>query len=455
MNYLICLIKQSVYLPRSEKQMITKNNKKTIRSWAFFDWANSAYNLVITSTIFPAYYTIITTTKEHGDKVEFFGRTYVNTSLSNYALSFAYLIMAFALPMLSSIADRRGNKKSFMKFFTYVGGAACIGLYFFKLDTLEMSIILFALAAMGYIGGVLFSNSYLPEIATEEHQDRVSAQGFSYGYVGSVLLQLICFLFVLKPEWFGITDASFPPRLSFLLVGVWWIGFAQIPFSALPNGTPQHDKIKTNILKDGFSELSKVWAQVKQMRVLKGFLVSFFFYSMGVQTIMLAAAGFAEKTLKLGTAKLIAVILIIQLVAIPGAMLMSYLAKKIGNINVLIMVVVVWIGCCVFGYYITNEYQFYSLAAIVGLIMGGIQSLSRSTYSKYLPVDTKDSTSFFSFYDVTEKLAIVIGLFSFAYIEDLTGNIRYSIIALASFFIVGLVLLALLRKNEHKESLKL
>lgn len=435
--------------------MITKNNKKTIRSWAFFDWANSAYNLVITSTIFPAYYTIITTTKEHGDKVDFLGRTFVNTSLSNYALSFAYLVMAFVLPILSSIADRRGNKKSFMKFFTYMGGAACIGLYFFKLDTLEMSIILFALAAMGYIGGVLFSNSYLPEIASEEHQDRVSAQGFSYGYIGSVILQLICFLFVLKPEWFGITDASFPPRLSFLLVGLWWIGFSQIPFSVLHDGTPQHDKIKTNIFKDGFSELSKVWTQVKEMKVLKGFLVSYFFYSMGVQTIMLAAAGFAEKTLKLGTAKLIAVILIIQLVAIPGAMLMSFLAKKTGNINVLIIVVLLWIGCCVYGYYITNEYQFYSLAAIVGLIMGGIQSLSRSTYSKYLPVDTKDTTSFFSFYDVTEKLAIVIGLFSFAYIEDLTGNIRYSIIALASFFIVGLIFLVILRKIERKELAKL
>lgn len=435
--------------------MIEKNNKKTIRSWAFFDWANSAYNLVITSTIFPAYYTIITTTKEHGDKVTFFGRTYVNTSLSNYALSFAYLIMALALPILSSIADRRGNKKSFMKFFTYMGGLACIGLYFFKLDTLEMSIILFALAAMGYIGGVLFSNSYLPEIATEEHQDRVSAQGFSYGYIGSVLLQLICFLFVLKPDLFGITDDSFPPRLSFLLVGVWWIAFSQIPFSVLPNGTPQAGKVKTNIIKDGFSELSKVWGQLKQIKKLKGFLVSFFFYSMGVQTIMLAAAGFAEKTLKLGTAKLIAVILIIQLVAIPGAMLMSYLAKKIGNVNVLIMVVLVWIGCCVYGYYITNQYQFYSLAAIVGLIMGGIQSLSRSTYSKYLPVDTQDTTSFFSFYDVTEKLAIVIGLFSFAYIEEITGNIRYSIIALASFFIIGLILLFVLKKIERKEAPKL
>ncbi|RYD76615.1 MAG: MFS transporter [Sphingobacteriales bacterium] len=434
--------------------MIEKNNKKTIRSWAFFDWANSAYNLVITSTIFPAYYTIITTTKEHGDKVTFLGRTFVNTSLSNYALSFAYLMMALALPILSSIADRRGNKKSFMKFFTYMGGLSCMALYFFKLDTLQISILFFVMAAMGYIGGVLFSNSYLPEIATEEHQDRVSAQGFSYGYVGSVVLQLICFLFVLKPEWFGIVDASFPPRLSFLLVGLWWVAFSQIPFAVLPDGTPQTGKVKTNIIKDGFSELTKVWKQLKLIKKLKGFLLSFFFYSMGVQTIMLAAAGFAEKTLKLGTAKLIAVILIIQLVAIPGALLMSFLARKWGNVNVLIMVVLIWIGCCVYGYNITNEYQFYSLAAIVGLIMGGIQSLSRSTYSKYLPANTPDSTSFFSFYDVTEKLAIVIGLFSFAYIEDLTGNIRYSIIALASFFIVGLVFLALLKKIERKEIVK-
>lgn len=435
--------------------MIEKNNKKTIRSWAFFDWANSAYNLVITSTIFPAYYTIITTTKDNGDQVQFFGRTFVNTALSNYALSFAYLIMVLVLPIVSSIADRRGNKKSFMKFFTYVGGFACMGLYFFKLDTLEMSIILFVLAAMGYIGGVLFNNSYLPEIATEDQQDRVSAQGFTYGYIGSVLLQLICFLFVLKPEWFGIADASFPPRLSFLLVGIWWIVFSQIPFSVLPSGTPQHHKLKTNIIKDSFSELTKVWAQLKQMKILSGFLISFFFYSMGVQTIMLAAAGFAEKTLKLGTAKLIAIILIIQLVAIPGAMLMSYLSKKMGNINVLIIVVFIWILACIFGYFITTEFQFYGLAAIVGLIMGGIQSLSRSTYSKFLPKDTPDSTSFFSFYDVTEKLAIVIGLFSFAYIEDITGNIRFSIIALASFFLIGAIFLILLRKTARNELLKL
>lgn len=430
--------------------MKLKNDKKVIRSWAFFDWANSAYNLVITSTIFPAYYTIITTTQEHGDKVSFFGRTFTNTALSNYALSVAYLIMVILLPILSSIADYRGNKKIFMKLFTYMGGLACIGLYFFKLDTLEFGIICFAIAAMGYVGGVMFNNSYLPEIATPDQQDTVSAKGYAYGYVGSVLLQIICFVFVLKPELFGITDLSFPPRLSFLLVGLWWIGFAQIPFRKLHAGSPNYATINKKVINSGFQELAKVWKQLKHMKFLKRFLPAFFFYSMGVQTIMLAAAGFGEKTLHLGTAKLIAVILIIQLVAIAGAVLMSRFAKKTGNVRVLIFVVVIWIGTCICAYFVTNEYQFFGLAAVVGLIMGGIQSLSRSTYSKYLPENTPDTASYFSFYDVTEKLAIVIGLFSFAYIEEATGSMRNSIIALASFFVIGLVFLLLLRKVESK-----
>ncbi|SHE87023.1 MFS transporter [Pedobacter caeni] len=430
--------------------MEQKNDKTVIRSWAFFDWANSAYNLVITSTIFPAYYTIITTTSEHGDKVTFFGRTFTNTALSNYALSLAYLIMVILLPILSATADYRGNKKIFMKIFTYIGGIACMGLFFFKLETLELGIICFIIAAMGYIGGVLFNNSYLPEIATKDQQDRVSAQGYAYGYVGSVLLQIICFVFVLKPELFGITDASLPARLSFLLVGIWWIAFAQIPFNKLPAGSPNYQSINKNLVHSGFQELIKVWRQLKSMKVMKRFLLAFFFYSMGVQTIMLAAAGFGEKTLHLGTSKLIAVILIIQLVAIIGAVWMSKLAKRIGNVTVLILVVIIWVLTCIGAYFITNEYQFYALAAVVGLIMGGVQSLSRSTYSKFIPENSPDTTSFFSFYDVTEKLAVVIGLFTFAYIEELTGSIRNSIFALASFFILGLIFLLLLRKVAPK-----
>ncbi|MGB4400441.1 MAG: MFS transporter [Daejeonella sp.] len=428
-----------------------QNNESTIKSWAMFDWANSAYNLVITSTIFPAYYTIITTTQEYGDQVSFFGRTFTNTALSNYALSVAYLIMALLLPVLSSIADFRGNKKTFMKAFTYMGAIACAGLFFFKLETLEWGIICFVLAAMGYIGGVMFNNSYLPEIATVDQQDRVSAKGFAYGYVGSVILQVICFVFVLKPELFGITDASIPARLSFLLVGIWWIGFAQIPFRKLPAGSRDHAKISKSQVSNGFEELLKVWKQLKTMTVLKRFLLAFFFYSMGVQTIMLVAAGFGEKVLKLGTSKLIAIILVIQIVAILGALIMSYFAKKYGNILVIIIVLVIWIGVCAAAYFVQNEFQFYIIAAVVGLVMGGIQSISRSTYSKFLPHNTPDTASFFSFYDVTEKLAIVIGLFSFAYIEEFTGSMRNSAISLAGFFILGLIILISLLFSKKEE----
>ncbi|EOR96430.1 : hypothetical protein [Arcticibacter svalbardensis MN12-7] len=432
---------------------LIKNDKKTIRGWAMFDWANSAYNLVITSTIFPAYYTIITTTKEHGDKVQFFGRTFVNTALSNYSLSVAYLIMALLLPFLSSMADFNGTKKLYMKIFTYIGSFACMGLYFFKLDTLELGIICFAIAAMGYIGGVMFSNSYLPEIATVDQQDRVSAQGFAYGYIGSVLLQIICFVFVLKPDWFGITDLSFPPRFSFLLVGVWWIVFAQIPFRRLPKQNKDQVAEVKKKANNGYQELSKVWKQLNGKAQLKQFLLAFFFYSIGVQTIMLVAASFGEKELHLGTDKLIIIILIIQLVAIAGAYLMSTLGKIIGNVRVLIMVVVIWIGICVAAYYISTAQQFYIIAIFVGLVMGGIQSLSRSTYSKFLPLDTPDTASFFSFYDVTEKIAIVIGLAAFAFIEE-RSNIRNSALSLSVFFFIGLIMLIILAYTKDKSPSK-
>ena len=430
--------------------METKNNKKTIRAWAFFDWANSAYNLVITSTIFPAYYVAITTTKTNGGKVQFFGKTFVNTALSDYALSAAYLIIVFLLPILSSIADYKGNKKIFMQFFTAIGAIACCLLYFFDANHIELGIIAFALAAIGYSGGFVFYNSYLPEIATVDMQDKVSAKGFTYGYIGSVLLQLICFVFVLKPELFGIVDKTFPARLSFLLVGIWWIGFALIPFIILPKGSPNAVSHDHNIIKGGFIELGKVWKKVKTMPLLKRYLPAFFFYSMGVQTIMLVATGFAAKELHMPTSALITTILIIQLVAIGGATLMSRLSGRYGNVRVLIGVVIIWIGVCAAAYLTKTAMEFYIVAAVVGLVMGGIQSMSRSTYSKYLPENITDTASFFSFYDVTEKLAIVGGVFSFGFFEELTGSPRNSVLVLAIFFIIGLILLFSLLAAENK-----
>ncbi len=425
-------------------------SRKVVNGWAMYDWANSAYNLVITSTIFPAYYVAITAAADPNEKshVSFFGRTFINTALQDYALAFVFLIVAISSPILSSIADYRRNKKIWLRAFCYIGAGACVALFWFKKDTgghlnMEYGIIAFAVAAWGFWSGLVFYNSYLPDIAAPEDQDRISAKGYGYGYVGSVLLQIICFVIIVKPTWFGLSaDDDTAVRLSFLLTGLWWLGFAQIPFSVLPNSTAANpDKQKKNILSSGFHELGLVWQQVKFMPSLKRFLFSFFFYSMGVQTVMLAAAGFSKKEIfpdKEDEPKLLITIIIIQLVAMVGAMIMSRLSKKIGNWWVLSIAIVIWIGVSVGAYFIESQTVFYFLAAIVGLVMGGIQSMSRSTYSKLLP-ETKDTTSFFSFYDVTEKVALVIGIFTFGYVEELTGSMRNSLFALGSFFILGLL----------------
>lgn len=406
-----------------------------------YDWANSAYNLVINSTIFPVYYTTITKNPETNDTVSFFGFEIINTALSNFALSVAYLLMALGLPFISAYSDAAGKRKFFMKLFTYIGAIACMGLFFFKINSLEWGIFCYAIAAMGYIGGVAFNNSYLPIIASPDQQDRVSAQGFAYGYVGCVTLQIICFVFIFKPEWFGITDASFPARFSFLLVGLWWLLFAQIPFRFLPRNRPTIGSERLPFFTKVKKEFTSVLGQIKQIEAIKTFLPAYFFYSMGIQTLLIVAAAFGEKVLNLGASKLIASILLIQIVAIGGAYIMSVAAKRFGNIKVLLVVVFFWILICCASFYMTTEYQFYGMAFTVGLLMGGIQSLSRSTYSKLIPEHIEDTTSFFSFYDVSEKVAIVIGLFSFGIIEQITQNIRYSALFLSVYFIIGFLLL--------------
>ena len=429
------------------------SDKSVHRAWSMYDWANSAYNLVITSTIFPAYYAAITTTKDGdrvvSDVVSFFGFKLKNSTLFDYSIAAAYLIIALISPILSSIADYKGNKKRFMQLFCYLGSLACCGLYFFKADTLEWGIVCSSIAALGYCGSIVFYNSYLPEIALEHERDKVSAQGFAYGYIGSVLLQIICFVFVLEPEWFGIMDSSFAPRLSFLLVGIWWFGFAQITFLKLPKSHPSDKRPGHNIFSNGFYELSKVWQQMQKLPVLKTYLGAFFFYSMGVQTVMLAATLFGSKELRLETSQLIATILVIQLVAIAGAYIMAKLSDRFGNLKVLLFVVFIWIGVCIAAYFIQTAVQFYIIAAVVGLVMGGIQSLSRSTYSKLMPV-THDTASFFSFYDVTEKVAIVIGMISFGYIDQVL-DMRKAIIALVVFFVIGAAILYLtILKHKDK-----
>jgi len=433
--------------------------KKVVNAWAMYDWGNSAYNLVITSTIFPAYFEAIAADNKALSKttVTFLGRQFENTSLYNYSLAFAMLIVAFISPLLSSIADYKGNKKNFMNFFLTMGSVACALLFLFNTSSgttqtpassLGLGITCMIIACVGFWGSLVFYNSFLPEIAAPEDRDSVSAKGFAYGYVGSVLLQVICFVFVFFPGIIGGFEndneaSTIQFRLSFLLVGIWWWGFGQYSLKGLPTPVPAGTgDLKHHILSKGYKELRKVWNQLKHIPALKRFLGAFFFYSMGVQTVMLVAALYGKSELQIPTTNLIISILIIQLIAIPGAFIISRISSKIGNIQILMIVVLFWILLCYVGYILPvgGIYEFYGLAGAVGFVMGGIQSLSRSTYSKLMP-ETKDTASFFSFYDVTEKVAAVIGIFSFGLINEISGSQRNSVLALMVFFIIGLLFL--------------
>lgn len=412
------------------------DNPKTINAWALFDWANSSFALVITVAVFPAYFLAVT-----DDVITIFGFEMFNSTLFAYAISFAYLVIALLSPLLSGIADYGGKKKFFLKLFTTVGALGCISLFFFRgNETLGLGTVGFMLGLIGFAGGLVFYNSYLPEIASEKNYDRVSAKGFAYGYIGSILLLVVNLLMLQKPEWFGLPEeGTLAARISFLMVGLWWIGFAQIPFKRLP--ADPTDKPQSKLIQKGIAELKRVWQAIKLQHNTKFFLFSFFCYSAGVQTVLFLASTFAEKELEFAGSDLIILVLILQLLAVVGAYLFAKLSEIKGNKISLITMLIIWTFICVTAYFVYNKLQFYLVAAGVGMVMGGIQSLSRSTYSKLLPTTTKDTTSYFSFYDVLEKVAIILGTFLFGFFEMITGSMRNSVLMLGVFFIASILII--------------
>jgi len=432
---------------------IPLNDKKIINGWAMFDWANSAYALVITAAIFPAYFTGVTNTyNESGTEiisknVEFLGFTLKNSTLFSFSVSFGYLLIAAALPLLTGIADSAGRKMYFMKRFTLLGSLACISLFFFEgTSSLSIGVLGFVLAVVGFEGGKTFYNSYLPIIASEDQFDRVSAKGFAMGYIGSVLLLVFNLALIMYHETFGL-EKLFATRLAFLSVGFWWIGFAQIPFSRLPKDNPQ--PVTQGIMKQGYKEIQKVWSELKRLPMTRRFLSAFFFYISSVMTVMMLATIFAEEVLKMETTEMIITVLLIQLVAIAGAYFFAWLSGKQGNKFSLLAMLFIWIGICVSAYFVTQKMQFFILAGVVGLVMGGIQSLSRSTYSKLIPENSPDTASYFSFYDVLEKLGIVIGTFLFGFIGEKYG-MRNSVLGLIPFFIIGIGILMTVKIQRGK-----
>lgn len=432
--------------------ILKKGDKKLIQGWAMYDWANSVYSLTIATAIFPIYFKTVTS-NDHGNTIILFGREYVNTALYSYALSFAFMVVALISPLLSSIADFKRNKMIFMQMFCYLGSASCAVLYFFDAKNIALGLCAFVLATIGFTGSIVFYNAYLPEIVDEEGQDKTSARGFAMGYIGSVILLIGNLVLIMMHDSFGL-DASLASKISFITVGLWWAGFAQITFKALRNfekGKPNYgiSKSGTSTLFGGYTELKIVLSEIRKLPNLRNFLLAFFFYNMAVQTVMYIASLFGSKELKMETSHLIITVLVIQLVAIGGAYLFSFISKKLGNINALLIAIIFWIIICIGAYLVQTEVQFIALAFAVGSVMGGIQALSRSTYSKMLP-ETEDHASYFSFFDVTEKIAIVFGTITYGLIEELTGSMRNSVLALIIFFVIGLLILQTLRKKVLK-----
>ncbi len=432
--------------------ILLKGSKKLLNAWAFYDWANSVYSLVIASTIFPIYYGALF--RMAGiEKIAIFGGEIARAPLISYTTSIAFVCIALITPLISGIADYMGNKKLFMQFFCYLGGISCIGLYWFSLENVELGLVCYFLGLVGFWVSFAINNSYLPDIAFPEQQDRISAKGFSLGYIGSVILLLINLAMVMKPAVFGIAGEGaelLAMRYSFASVGIWWILFSQYTFYHLPKGVKREGE-RSHVILNGFRELKLVWKQLGNEVRLKRYLGAFFVYSMAVQTVMLIAAYFGEEEIQWAsdaerTTGLIVSILVMQLVAIMGATLTAKASSIFGNIKTLVVVNVLWIMICIYAYYITTPVDFYIAGGCVGMVMGGIQALSRSTYSKFLP-ETKDTASFFSFYDVAEKIGIVIGTFLYGMVAQFTGSMRNATIFLALFFILGAILLLRVRKK--------
>ena len=422
---------------------IPLNNKKTINGWAMFDWANSAFALVITAAIFPGYFSTVT------DSIIDFGFMKLqNTAVFAYATSISYLIITLLSPLLSGIADYGGKRKFFLRFFTTMGSLACLSLFFFdSMAHLYIGVIGYILSMIGFAGGLVFYNSYLPEIATEDQYDRISAKGFAYGYIGSIILLCINLVVIMKPDLFGLSsDGYLPIRISFLTVGIWWIGFAQIAFKRLPDDSDENPT--DNLVAKGMEELNKVWLKVKDIAAIKTFLAAFFCISAGAQTVIFLASIFAAEELGFETTELITVILLLQIIGVLGAYFFAWVSKKKGNIFALTIIAAIFVAICLAAYFVTVKSQFYIIAACVGMVMGGVQSLSRSTYSKLIPENTKDVTSYFSFYDVLEKIAIVAGTSMFAAINQITGGMRNSIVTLSLFFLLGIYFLSKVKMKK-------
>lgn len=402
---------------------------RQVFAWALYDWGNSAFATTVMAGFFPVFFQRFWSIDVSPTET---------TSRLGYANALAGLVIALLAPALGAIGDRGGRRKQFLFAWSLLGVGATAALYFVQQGDWFAAALLFVLGSMGFNGGVVFNDSLLLDVAKPGELDRVSAFGYSLGYLGGGLLFLVNVLMVSKPTWFGLADASQAIRVSFLTVAIWWLLFT------IPLMRRVHEQRSGNHLpfpqamRVGFAELKSTIAHVRQYRVVAIFLLAYWFYIDGVNTIIKMAVNYGV-SLGLEPNSLLLALLITQFVGFPAALFFGVLGDRIGAKRGIAIGLIVYASITVYAYFLDSEAEFYSLAVAVGLVQGGVQSLSRSLFGRLVP-DGKNA-EFFGFFNMMGKFATVLGPLLIAIVAGITHDDRASIISLLLLFVVGGVLL--------------
>ena len=412
-------------------------NRREIVSWMFYDWANSAFATVMMAAILPVYYSQVAASSLSAN---------IASSYWGYTNTIAMIIIAFLSPILGAISDMKHIKLNFMKFFVFLGVMSSALLYFVKSGHWFLASVLYIIGRIGFSGGNLFYDSFLPHIAKEDKVDKISTLGYAWGYLGGGLLLAINLSMIMNPTIFGIEDPQLAPRISFISVGLWWAIFSIPIFKYVSEPQLKYKLVeKKNVILIGFRRVKQTLKEIRSFRQVFLFLLAFWFYNDGIGTIMVMAVIFGSE-IGIGQEHLIGAILTVQFLGIPFTILFGKLAQKITAKRAIYLGLIVYTLIAIGGYFMTSALHFWLLAIGVGMVQGGTQALSRSLFSQMTP--KSKSAEFFGFFDISQKFSGIVGPAIFGLIAYLAGSSRPSIFALIVFFIGGMFLLEKVRLPE-------
>lgn len=403
---------------------------RKIFSWALYDWANSAYATTVIAGFFPLFF------KQYWSD----SLTHVESTLRlGLANSVASLVIVLLAPVMGAIADRGSYKKRFLLFFTVLGSTMVCGLFLAEQGEWLFAVILYILATIGFSGGVTFCDSLIGNVSNEEQSDQVSAYGYALGYLGGGLMFGFCVVLTQWPDSFGLSDAAEAVKYSFVLVGIWWMLFSVPLFFYVPEPRAAADETGLHSVSAGLRQLVDTFHEIRNLRIVFTFLVGYWFYIDGVDTIVRMAVDYGM-SLNFDSGQLIIALLVTQIIGFPSAIVFGIIGNRIGPKAGIMIAIFVYILVTLWASVMSQVWEFYALAVAIGLVQGGIQSLSRSFYFRIIP---KNKTAeFYGFYNMLGKFAAVIGPALMGWIGVLTNSPRLSILSIILLFAIGAIFLS-------------